>query len=88
MFRIQPKKLLRKRLQIIGFVFLIIPLINFLIFNKIGTNYTMIFPFIAIWLFSDSLLLEYKMPLIEKIIKSKYIIYTLFLTSLFLNYNS
>jgi hypothetical protein len=55
-----------------------------MIFGKIGTNYTMIFPFLSIWLFSDSLLLEYKTPILLRLIKSKHIIYTLLLSSLFL----
>ncbi len=80
----KPNHKLRNTLQITGFIFLLIPLINYLIFGRIGTNYTMIFPFIAIWLFSDSLLLEYKMPLIQRIVKSKYLIYTLLITSFFL----
>lgn len=80
----KPNHKLRNTLQITGFVFLLIPLINYIIFGQIGTNYTMIFPFLSIWLFSDSLLLEYKTPIIQRIIKSKHIIYTLLLTSLFL----
>jgi len=55
-----------------------------MIFGKIGTNYTMIFPFLSIWLFSDSLLLEYKTLILLRLIKSKHIIYTLLLSSLFL----
>ncbi|MDD4049674.1 MAG: hypothetical protein PHX47_01560 [Candidatus ainarchaeum sp.] len=80
----KPNHKLREKLQIIAFIFLIIPLINYMIFGKIGTNYTMIFPFLSIWLFSDSLLLEYKTPILLRLIKSKHIIYTLLLSSLFL----
>ncbi len=80
----KPNHKLRNTLQITGFIFLLIPLINYIIFGQIGTNYTMIFPFLSIWLFSDSLLLEYKKPIITRFIKSKHIVYTILLTSLFL----
>jgi hypothetical protein len=80
----KPNKKLKKYLQTIGFIFLIIPLINYIFFGVLGTNYTMLFPFLAIWLFADSLLLEYKIPIILRLIKSKLIIYTILLTSFFL----
>lgn len=75
---------LRKSLKIISIVFLIIPIINYLLFGKIGTNYTMLLPFVSIWLYSDYLLAEYKMPIITRIIKSKTMIYTMLIATFFL----
>jgi hypothetical protein len=69
----------------IGIIFLIIPLINYLLFKNIGTNYTMLLPFISILLFSDMFLLKYKTPVTIRVLKhDRKTIYSALLTTLFL----
>jgi len=67
-------------LAIIGFI---IPLANFIFFGEKGVNYTMLFPFISIFLLSDAYLTKFKTPITFNIIKHNRVsIYSILLTSL------